>query len=147
MATATSVLEYVTFYVGDVLLGADIQDVQEINRYSEITRVPRAPETVCGVMNLRGDVVTVIDLCAVLGFSAATVTPTTRIVIVTAGDEKVGLLVDRVADVAEARDDQIEAPPANVDRIAGRFFNSVCRLEDGLLATLNLDEVLAAGRG
>lgn len=134
--------EFVTFYAGDLLIGVDIRQVQEINRHVETTPVPHAPEFVRGVVNLRGDVVTVVDLRATLHMPCGALTTSSRNVIVNYKDELIGLLVDRIADVVETRDDDIDPTPPNVDGVDNRFFQGVCKLEDDLLVLLDVNETL-----
>ena len=141
----TAELQFATFYVGHMLLGVDIQVVQEINRQSEITQVPHAPEYVRGVINLRGDVATVVDLRSILGLPAAEAGRQTRNLIVHHHGEAIGLLVDRVADILTLRDDQINPPPTNVDGVDGRLMRGVCTLESEIVVLLDIDEVLAEG--
>jgi len=86
-------VELATFYVGDALCGMDILRVQEINKQLEITTVPRAPDFVRGIMNLRGQIVTIIDLGKKLGLGETGVNGKTRNIIVNSGDEYIGLLV------------------------------------------------------
>lgn len=131
-----------TFYLGDQLMGVDIQGVHEINRQTEATPVPHTPSTVRGVINLRGEVVTVLDLRKVLGLPPSGVREHERAIIVDCEGEKTGLLVDRVADVVTVRGDQIEYPPANVNGVDARFFAGVCKLETDLLVLLDLASVL-----
>ena len=135
--------EYATFYVGDVLLGIDIRAIQEINRNIELTRVPNAPAGVKGVMNLRGEVCTVIDLRSIFGMEHLETSPATRNLVVTSDGEHIGLLVDRIADVVTATDDELEAPPGHLNGIEDRFFSSVYKLEHKLLLIVDVDEVLA----
>ncbi len=135
--------EFVTFRVGDALMGVDILQAEEINRHIEATNVPHAPEYVRGVINLRGDVVTVIDLCTILGLPTAELTKQTRTVVVRSKGEQIGLLVDRIADVVEARSDEIDPPPANMGSVEGRYYHGVYKLDTELLILLNIDAVLA----
>jgi len=135
-------IEFATFYVGRVLLGIDIRKTEEINRQLDLTPVPHAPAWVRGVVNLRGEVVTVLDLRTILGFEPAALTVASRNVIVRTDSEQVGLLVDRVADVVTVPVDEIEPPPANVNGVDGRFFNGVCKLESALLVVLDVQAVL-----
>jgi len=144
-AGATSQIEFATFFVGDVLMGVDIRQVREINRELLLSEVPQAPECVRGVVNLRGDVVTVLDLRVVLGMEPIEIGPQHRCVVVDDAGERIGLLVDRISDVVMARPEEFEPPPANVSGVDGRFFHGVCKLEDELLVGLNVEEVLAAG--
>jgi len=137
-------VEFVTFYVGSLLLGAEISQVEEINRHLDIAPVAHSPPWVQGVVNLRGEVVTVVDLRHVLGVGRIQIGPQTRNVVINADGERIGLLVDRVADVVKAYKSDIKALPANLTSVQGRFFQGVLELEHGLLAVLNIEEVLAA---
>ena len=137
-------VQLVTFYVGELLLGAEIQYVEEINRQVDLTPVAHAHESVRGVMNLRGEVVTVLDLRSILGLGRTETTKSTRNVIVNAGGESIGLLVDRIADVVNAQWSEIKPPPANLTGVDGRFLQGVYELEHELLAVLDIAEVLEA---
>lgn len=137
-------VEFVTFYVGPLLLGAEISQVEEINRHLDIAPVAHAPQWVQGVVNLRGDVVTVVDLRHVLGLGRIQIGRQTRNVVISADGERVGLLVDRIADVVKTYRNDINALPANLTTAQGRFFQGVVELDHGLLAVLNLGEVLTA---
>ena len=141
--TTTAETEFVTFRVGDALMGVDIRQVEEINRHVEVTAVPHAPDYVRGVINLRGAVVTVVDLRRILGMPPAEITKQTRTVVVHSNDEQIGLLVDRIADVVKARTDEIDPPPANIAGVEGRFFKGVHKLETELLIILDIDAALA----
>jgi purine-binding chemotaxis protein CheW len=142
-ATASKELEFTTFYVGDLLLGIDIQQVEEINRQLNITAVPHTPENVRGVVNLRGEVVTVVDLRRTLGLEPTVIAESTRNVVVRSRHERIGLLADRIADVIRAQSDDIESPPANVNGIDGRFFTGVYKLESELVVILDVETVLS----
>jgi purine-binding chemotaxis protein CheW len=137
-------IELATFYVNDVLLGIDIQHMEEITRQTDVTSVPLAPGCVRGVLNLRGDVVTVVDLRTVMGLPRTKITLRSRNIVVRSEGERIALLVDRVADVVQAVVDEIEPPPANVRGIDGRYFTGVCKLEGELLVMLDVEEVLSA---
>ncbi len=136
-------LELATFYIGDMLMGIDIRQIQEINQHLHMTPVPHAPDFVRGVVNLRGRVVTVADLSVVLGLGQAVITPRSRNVIVNSNDEQIGLLTDRIADVVTVTKHDIELPPANISGVEGRFFKGVCKLESTLLLIIDVEEVLS----
>lgn len=136
-------LQLATFYVGDLLLALPIDYVQEINRNLELTEIPDAPEHVRGVINLRGDVATVLDLRRVLGFSPAEVTPQSRNLIVRSGDESIGLWVDRIADIISVPSDEIGPSPANISGADGRFFKGVHRTDTDIVVLLDAGEVLS----
>lgn len=140
---STTELEYATFYVGTILLGVDIRQMEEINRNLDLTSVPQAARCVRGVVNLRGEVVTVVDLRTILGMEPAEITAGNRNVVVRSRGEQVGLLIDRVADVVRIKAAEIEAPPANVNGVEGRFFTGVCKLEKELLVILDVDAALS----
>ena len=97
--TDSEAVQHVSFHVGDILLGLPIHQVQEINRHLEVTTVPHARSSICGVINLRGDVVSVVDLRKVLGLDPAELTSRSRNVIIHHEDELIGLMVDDVADI------------------------------------------------
>ena len=137
-------VELATFYVADLLLGIPIHEVEEISRYSAVTPVPGAPQSVCGVMSLRGEVVTVLDLRVVLGLGKTDCDRRTRNVIVHAGGERIGLLVDRVADVVRAAKADLLPPPANLSGAESAMFQAVCRLENELLVLLDVAAATAA---
>lgn len=135
--------EYATFRLGEMLLGIEIHQIEEINRQLEVTPVPQAPRFVRGVVNLRGEVVTVLDLRTILGLPPVAITAASRNVIVRYGNEQVGLLVDRVADVAKVFADHVEPPPPNLNGVDGACFEGVCKLESELLVMLKTEAVLS----
>ena len=140
----TDELEFVTFYVNDLLMGVDIQFVREINRQLDLTEVPHTDEFIRGVVNLRGEVVTVVDLRTILGAASSELSEQNSNVIVNSKDEHIGLLVDRIADVVIANPAEIEPPPANVSGIDGRFFKGVLKLDTELLVILDIEQTLTA---
>lgn len=135
-------VELTTFYMGDLLFGIDISHVVEINRLLDITPVPQAPEYVLGVMNLRGKIVTVIDLGRKNGLGSTEISKKTRNLIVNSQNEPIGLLVDRVADVVFAEAEKLLPPPSNVQGIHRKYLKGVYQTEKGLIAVLDVEEVL-----
>ncbi len=135
--------QFTTFYVGDMLLGVDICQVQEINRQLSVTEVPHSDRFVRGVINLRGDVATVIDLATILGLPRTSVTRESRNLIVNSHGESIGFLVDRISDILTISTNEIDQPPTNVDGIDESLFKGVYRLETELLIILDVDAVLA----
>jgi purine-binding chemotaxis protein CheW len=142
-ATSKGETDYVTMYVGDMLLGIDIAVADEINRHVDVTPVPHAPKFVRGVLNLRGEVVTVVDLRMILGLPPTEGSSGARTVIVRSEGEQIGLRVDRVADVVRAKSDQIAAVPPNLNGLDGRFFKGVFQLASELLVVLDIQVALA----
>ncbi|MBF0406102.1 MAG: purine-binding chemotaxis protein CheW [Candidatus Riflebacteria bacterium] len=134
-----------TFAIEDCLYGIDTQRVQEVVRISEITPVRHAPEYVVGVMNLRGRIVTVIDLGCKLLSEKLAVTADSRVFIVSWEHEYVGLLVDRVEDVVFMENASFSPPPENISPEHSEFFSGVFRSGEKLVTLLNLDSTLSMG--
>jgi purine-binding chemotaxis protein CheW len=134
-----------TFYLGDTIFGVDTLRVQEIIKVPDMTSVHHAPEYVLGVINLRGRIVTVLDLKSKLGFAAGPIGGESRIIIVDSEDEYVGLLVDTIADVIVADNDNTMPAPANIDESRERFFRGVYHADQGLIAILDVEKVLSTG--
>lgn len=135
-------VEMATFYVGDALFGMDILKVQEINKLLDMTEVPLAPDYVKGILNLRGQIVTVIDLGSKLELSENEMGNDTRNIIVNSNGEYIGLLVDRIGDVERTDEQRIEPPPANIGGIQGKYFEGVFKKENALIGILNVEEIL-----
>lgn len=130
------------FQSGELLCGLDIAHVQEINQNLAITVVHRAPEYVRGVINLRGAIVTVIELRKKFGFEPLPREAEAQIIVIRQGDEHIGLLVDSVSDVVMADEGDIEPPPSNLGGVAGQYFKGIFKQEGALVAILNIDELL-----
>ena len=121
----------------------DILNVQEINKLMEMTKVPQAPDYVTGILNLRGQIVTVIDLGKKLGLASTDFSESTRNIIVNSDKEYIGLLVSRISDVVEANWEKVEEPPANIGGVQGAFFKGVFKTKDKLIGILDVNKVLA----
>lgn len=133
---------YVTVFVGDQMFGLPILDVQDVFRPKAITHVPMAPATVCGVLNLRGRIVTAINMRAALGIADAADGLPVMAAGVEQGGEIFGLMVDRVGDVLTLSLDAFEDNPANLDPRWRSVSRGVFRLKDQLMIILNVAEVL-----
>lgn len=132
------------FTLDDTTCGIDIAVVQEINDDLTITPVPLAPEYVLGIMNLRGQIVTVIDQARKLGFRPSAIGKSSRIIIVHWQHEQIGLLVDRVTEVLTIDKGEIAEAPANIGGAQGRFFRGVVKKGGrDLLALLDIEAILA----
>lgn len=105
------ILQWVTFKLDNETYGINVMQVQEVLRYTEIAPVPGAPSYVLGIINLRGNVVTVIDTRQRFGLYNAEITDNSRIVIIEADKQVVGILVDSVAEVVYLRQSEIETAP------------------------------------
>lgn len=138
------VLQWVTFRLEDETYGINVMQVQEVLRYSEIAPVPGAPTYVLGIINLRGNVVTVIDTRQRFGLPSAEITDKTRIVIIEADKQVVGILVDSVAEVVYLRESEIETTPNVGNEEAARFIQGVCNKNDELLILVDLEKMMTA---
>ena len=140
--TSSEDLEFATFYVGGALCGINILNIQEINKHFEITKVPQASDYVEGILNLRGRIVTIIDLGKKLGLDPVNKDKDNRNIIVNSEDEHIGLLVDGISDVVTAKQEDIEPAPSNIGGVKGKFFQGVLKTEKQLIGILDIDEVL-----
>ena len=141
--TNKHMVELATFYVGDALCGMDILKVQEINKIMQMTKVPQAPEYVLGILNLRGQIVTIIDLGKKLGLGETNLSQDPRNIIVNDSGGHVGLLVKRIGDVVDADMQKREPAPANMQGIQGEFFTGVYKTDNNLIGILDVDKVLS----
>jgi purine-binding chemotaxis protein CheW len=139
------ILQLVTFHVDEEEFGVGILDVREINRMMEITRVPHAPGFVEGVINLRGQVIPVVDLRKRFGLGRLERDKNTRIVVVELGETVVGFLVDSVSEVLRVPTSIVEPPPPIVGGIDSEYIEGVVKLEDRLLILLDLRRLLNRG--
>jgi len=132
-----------TFFVREALCALDAAGIQEVIRPGPLTPVRHAPPEVAGIVNLRGKIVTILDLGLRLGFSRAVPGADSRIFIIEDRSEFVGLLVDRVDEVVEVERSQWQAPPANVRGAQGRFFQGVYRTGSRVITVLDAAPILA----
>ena len=137
------VLQWVTFHLDDETYGINVMQVQEVLRHSEIAPVPGAPSYVLGIINLRGNVVTVIDTRQRFGLPSAEVTDNTRIVIIEADNQVVGVLVDSVAEVVYLRESEIETAPNVGNDEAAKFIQGVCNKNGELLILIELEKMMS----
>jgi len=142
-AKNTTAHELTIFQVADISCGLDIADVQEINKHIDITKAYGAPDYVRGIINLRGEIVTVIDLRQKFGIEMEEINENMRIVIVESQGENIGLLVDRIDDIVIADPNLIEPPPSNVSGVTGEYFTGVLKTENSLITILDIHNLLA----
>lgn len=141
-ATEDEVLQWVTFKLENEVYGVNVMQVQEVLRYSEIAAVPGAPNYVIGIINLRGNVVTVIDTRVRFGLMPSEVSENSRIVIIEAEKQVIGILVDGVAEVVYLRSSEIDiAPNVGTDESA-KFIQGVSNREGELLILVDLNKFL-----
>jgi len=136
------VLQWVTFRLEDETYGINVMQVQEVLRYSEIAPVPGAPDYVLGIINLRGNVVTVIDTRTRFGLSTSEVSDNTRVVIIEADKQVVGILVDSVAEVVYLKKSDIDSAPNVGTEESAKFIQGVSNREGELLILVDLNKLL-----
>ena len=155
-------LQFVTFFVEERLYGLDIRVAKEINPTVEITRVPRTPQHIKGLVNIRGQVVLVMDIAMIFGRGPQVIGDDSQIVILKTGEEiralrdmglevdarpfgdkPIGLLVDRIGDVVSVPANEQEPAPPHLGEANARYFSGVVKLGDTLLVILNSGEMLS----
>jgi len=134
--------QYSTFLAGGLLFGIEVLKVQEVLRYLEMTRIPRAPEVIQGLINLRGQIVTAVDMRARLGLPKRPDNESPMNMVVRSDDGAVSLLVDEIGDVVEVTAEIYEPPPDNLAREQRELIEGVYKLEGRLLLVLDTERLL-----
>ena len=137
------VLQWVTFQLDRETYGINVMQVQEVLRYTEIAPVPGAPGYVLGIINLRGNVVTVIDTRSRFGLQPAEVSDNSRIVIIEAEKQVIGILVDSVAEVVYLRASEIDVAPSVGTEESAKFIQGVSNRDGELLILVDLNKLLS----
>ncbi len=137
--------QFCTFYLGDLFFGVEVDNVQEVFKYQEMTRVPLAHSVVRGLINLRGQIITAIDLRARLGMDELPDGQKPMNVVVRTEEGVVSLLVDKIAEVLEVSEDDFERPPDTIDEITRELVLGVYKLENKLLLTLDTEKTVRLG--
>jgi purine-binding chemotaxis protein CheW len=135
--------QYATFFLGKLFLGVEVLKVQEVIRYQEMTRVPLAPNMVQGLINLRGQIVTAIDLRRRLELPALAEDRLPMNVVVRTDDGAVSLLVDEIGDVVEIEDETYERPPQTLTGVARELITGVYKLKEKLLLILDTERTVS----
>ncbi len=149
--------QFMTFFISDDLYGINILGIREINHSKMFTPVPLARDHILGLMNLRGQIVTVWDMGIPLGFPKRTLADDSSLLVMKTNMElsavarksnvetheaQVGLFVDRIGDVISCEETKIAPVPAHVDAKIARFLEGVVRQEDSLVGLINVPELL-----
>lgn len=135
-------VQMLVFGLGDAEFGVPITQAVRIVRLSPITRVPRSPGFLEGVISVEGDIIPVVDLKKRFMLSQTPYGPKARLIIVETGDQLVGLLVDHVQEILPLPTDAVEPPPAMVADINGVYLSGIVQRADRLLVILDLGNVL-----
>ncbi|MGL4826139.1 MAG: chemotaxis protein CheW [Vibrionaceae bacterium] len=136
------VLQWVTFMLGSETYGINVMQVREVLRYTEIAPVPGAPSHVLGIINLRGNVVTVLDMRTLFGLEPSDVTNETRVIVIETSTQVVGLMVDSVAEVVYLKSSEIDTTPTVGTDEGSKFIQGICNRNDTLLLLVNLNRLL-----
>jgi len=134
--------QYATFSVGSLFFGIEVLQVQEVLRYLEMTRVPLAPDVIEGLINLRGQIVTAVDMRSRLGLPKREEGQSPMNMVVRSEDGAVSLLVDEIGDVLEVRADTYEPCPDNLSREQRELIRGIYKLSGRLLLILDTERVL-----
>jgi purine-binding chemotaxis protein CheW len=137
-----SVLQWVTYQLEEEFYGINVMQVQEVLRMTEIAPVPGAPSYVLGIINLRGNVVTVIDTRARFGLPSVQPTDNSRIIIVELSGQVIGMLVDSVAEVVYLNQSEIDTAP-NVSDDSSRFIQGVSNRGKYLLILVDVNKLVS----
>lgn len=140
MALTMTMIKIAAFKLGEEEYGVDINHVQSIERINHITRVPNAPVFVKGVINLRGNVIPIMDLQSKLNMGKAIHTANTRVIITKFEDIELGLIVDQTTDVVDVVPDTIEAISSSC--LDSGYFGGIAKIESRLIILLQLAELL-----
>jgi purine-binding chemotaxis protein CheW len=141
-AAGDAVIQLVTFRLKDETYGINVMQVQEVLRITEIAPVPGAPQYVLGIINLRGNVVTVIDTRTRFGLPTTERDDASRIVIIESEEQVVGILVDSVAEVVELRHSEIDSAPNIGNEESARYIQGVASRDEDLLIVVDLNKLL-----
>jgi purine-binding chemotaxis protein CheW len=130
--------QFCTFYLDGLLFGIEVEKVQEVIRHQTMTRVPLAPKLISGLINLRGQIVTAIDLRLRLGLVERKANELPMNVVARCEDGAVSLLVDEIGDVVEVSEEAFEPPPDTLQGEVRRLVRGVYKLKDRLMQTLDI---------
>lgn len=136
------VIQWVTFRLADEVYATEVMQVREVLRLSEITPVPGAPMYVLGIINLRGNVVTVLDTRRRFGLPDKEPDDAARILIMEAGEQVFGMLVDSVAEVVYLKSSEIDSSPSVGNEESSRFIQGVYSRDGELLILVDMNKIL-----
>jgi purine-binding chemotaxis protein CheW len=139
--------QYSTFFLDGLFLGIEVRRIQEVIRYQEMTRVPLAPAMIQGLINLRGQIVTAIDLRRRFELPARPEGQLPMNVVVRSDDGAVSLLVDEIGDVVEIQDEAYERPPETLKGVARELVTGVYKLKERLLLVIDTERTVSLPAG
>ena len=140
------VKQFCTFYLGDQFYGVEVEKVQEVLRFQEMTQVPLAPKVVKGLINLRGQIVTAIDLREYLEPDIKHDIGQSMNVVVRSDEGPISFLVDEIGDVVEVGEDEYESAPDTVRGIARELIKGIYKISERLLLVLDTERAAEVNR-
>ena len=138
-------IQAVVFKLGNEVFGVDVHQVREIIKMREYTRIPNTPPYICGVINLRGQITTIIDLRKVFGMNSTKLSSDSRIIILDIKDTNTGVIVDSVLGVTRIPRENIDPPPKITQTNALEFITGIAKQENNLIILLDLEKLLEKG--
>lgn len=136
-------IQIVVFELANEMYGIEIPDVHEIIRMQEITELPRTPEFIKGVINLRGRIIPVIDLRERFGVLCSDYTKATRIIVSEVSNQMIGMIVDGVSEVLQIPIESIEPPPMVSSTVESEYLSGIAKFNDRLIIMIDLEKVLS----
>lgn len=136
------IVQLVSFNLDEITYGINILSVHEILRIPNITRVPNTPDFIKGVLNLRGNVIPVVDVRKRFGFDFAQITETSRVIVIDTEGKLIGVLVDSVSQVVRIPERNIDPPSDLIEGVSEDFIDGVGRLKDKLIIILSMEHML-----
>lgn len=140
----TVALQFCTFFVGDLLLGIEVEQIQEVLRNTSVTPVPKTPPAICGLINLRGQIVTAVDLRRVFRASEDGDSDSPTMLILDSGEELRSLVVDDVGDVVTVSEHDYEDSPDTLQGEARKLIQGAYKLKERLLLVLEVEHAMKA---
>ncbi|TPV59064.1 chemotaxis protein CheW [Aestuariibacter sp. GS-14] len=136
--------EYLTFMLGEEQYGLAIIQVKEIRGYEPVTKIANAPSFIKGVINLRGDIVPIVDLRVKFKVSEATYNEFTIVIMLNVKDRIVGIVVDSVSDVINVTEDEVHPPPEFGVAFDSRYLDGLASVDDGLVILVNIERLITS---
>ncbi|MCA9256375.1 MAG: chemotaxis protein CheW [Phycisphaerales bacterium] len=141
--SAGSTNQIVSFRLANEEYGVNIMRVQEIILPGAITEMPEVPDYICGLINLRGHVIPIVDMRKRFGLPISERDEHTRIIVVNVGSRTIGMVVDAVNEVLRISEDQLEPPPSSIVGIEHVYIKALVKFEDKLLILLDIESILS----
>ncbi|MBA7664464.1 hypothetical protein ES703_72525 [subsurface metagenome] len=141
-AAADALTQLISFMIGKEEYGLEILTVKEVIRIREITKIPKAPVFVKGIINLRGDVIPIIDLREKFGLETEEYTIMTRVIIVEVDGKAIGMVVDSVSQVIRIAQSEVEPPPPLIGGLSTEYLRGVGKIGEKLIILLNIIKIL-----